>query len=300
MNDDSMDNNITTNKTWIESQKSRYDINKLIQYDNHLFYEDDNTLFSLISFNFEPSDLLMQFIEKKLYEYDSVSFKYLDVDEDAYKNLNMRFSNDKFLFCVQDMWSAPAMKINLDYSLDKYVKNCDQNIRRNYMRAMNNKENSSFKAVVANEDNILKCWNDVLYIDFNSWKHDEYSDMKSLNREDLQYIFMLLNNNDLCSLYILYEHNEPMAYSLMIRNGIGLKWYAVKWGSSKKGRDNYSGVICLFQHLDYLIEKQRNENVSDFIDIDFWGRHQRVYDALANYHIKRAHLAIRRNKNETV
>ena len=286
--------NITENKTWIEAQRSRFDNDKIVKQYKHLFYIDEQMLISLVNFEFDIDAEFIQFIEKMICKYGAVKFEYLNVNDEAYQKLKMQFEmlSDKYIFTNQDIWAAPGLKVPTDSGLEEYIKGCDKNIRRNYARAMKGREES--KLVIANSENVLECWNDALAIDHNSWKRDGKSDMKTLNREDLQYIFLLLKNIELCSLVVLYEESEPMAYSLMIRNEIGMKWYAVKWGCNKRGRENYSGVVCFFQHLEWLLKMQKRENVSNIVDIDFWGRRQRIYDSLANYYTDRAHVIIRR------
>ena len=63
-------------------------------------------------------------------------------------------------------------------------------------------------------------WNYVLQIDYNSWKKDEHSDMKSLDREDLQYLpFFLIDKEHSNLIVVCDEKNNPLAYSLMFRSG---------------------------------------------------------------------------------
>ena len=114
--------------------------------------------------------------------------------------------------------------------------------------------------------------------------------MKSLDREDLQYLLFLIKNNEESSLVVIYENDIPLAYSLMFKNESNNYWYAVKWGASFEGRKVYAGIYCLFSHLQFLYKKENQLN------IDFWGRRNATYDLLKNTSIIREHLEISKGK----
>ena len=161
-------------------------------------------------------------------------------------------------------------------------KNKNSQVRKNYKKY----KKSNINIETSNNDNILKLWTDVLYIDKNSWKNEEKSDMKSLDREDLQYIFYMLNNKDKISLNVSYNNKIPTSYSLMFKENNN-KWYAVKWGASFLGREKYHGIYCLYDHLIKLSDKQE-------INIDFWGRRSESYDYLKNNSLKRYHIILKK------
>ena len=75
----------------------------------------------------------------------------------------------------------------------------------------------------------MKLWDYVLKIDLDSWKKDEKSDMKSLNREDLQYLPFLLLKRDKSNLVVICDNDDnPLEYSLMFKDENNC-WYAVKY-----------------------------------------------------------------------
>lgn len=274
--------NFSNSNIWIDSLYIRYPINKIINIGQLYFYNDNNLL---ICQNFFKPIINKQEIGeliKRIDEGSKVKFSYINNSE-ILDNLRKMSNDNKFICEIIDSWDAPRLYLKND--LSNYLLNeCGNQIKRDYKLYKQNKENYIFY----NSDNgdILKLWGYVLKIDFDSWKKEEKSDMKSLNREDLQYLPFLLLKKDKSNLVVVCDKNDnPLAYSLMFR-GDNDYWYAVKWGASYQGRKKYAGFIALFNHLEYIF------SIDNQIRIDFWGRRNQTYDLLKNDFVNRNHIVI--------
>ena len=274
--------NFSNSNIWIDSLYIRYPINKIINIGQLYFYNDNNLL---ICQNFFKPIINKQEIGeliKRIDEGSKVKFSYINNSE-ILDNLRKMSNDNKFICEIIDSWEAPRLYLKND--LSNYLLNeCGKQIKRNYKLYIQNKENYIFYNS-ANDD-ILKLWSYVLKIDFDSWKKEENSDMKSLNREDLQYLPFLLLKKDKSNLVIVCDKNDnPLAYSLMFK-GDNDYWYAVKWGASYQGRKKYAGFSSLFYHLEYIF------SIDNQIKIDFWGRRNQTYDLLKNDSVNRNHIVI--------
>lgn len=274
--------NFTTSSTWNNSILLRYDLNKIIQIDKLYFYNDNSLLKCQHFFDFEITDLILNQVREYINKSYIIKFSYIN-DLLSLKLENWANKNN-YSFNLTDTWEAPQLILK-NYSIVDYLKNNNHaQIKRNYKYYENKK--GKYKFLNSNDSNVLKMWNDVLKIDYNSWKQEENSDMKSLNREDLQYLPFLLENKEKTSLIVIYDsNNNPLAYSLMFKNNDNY-WYAVKWGASSEGRKLYSGIFCLFYHLEYLY------SLNEILKVDFWGRRNKTYEYLSNSFIKRCHIEI--------
>lgn len=277
-------NNFTTSKIWNDSIKIRYPLDKIIKIDDLYFYIDNKVLKCLQFFEFDISkstyDKMSDYIEKGY----TIKFSYLN-DQTLFKSLTKWNKNKGFQMKIVDEWFAPQLELNKSINVIDYLKNSIYSqIKRNYKKFQKEKRNYNFE--LADNSNIHQLWNDVLYIDNNSWKGIKQCDMKSLDREDLQYIFYLLEQHNNSSLLVTYKDDEALAYSLMFRASEKEMWYAVKWGASSKGRKEYAGVYCLFEHLGILYKE------NSILKLDFWGRRSQTYDYLKNKVIKRYHIEI--------
>ncbi len=274
--------NFSNSDIWNYSLWIRYPIDKIVNIGQLYFYQDNNLWECQNFFNPIITDFELKELMKIIREGKKVKFKYINNSE-ILDNLKLRAIENKFKYEIIDSWEAP--RLILKNNLANYLqKECGSQIKRNYKVYKKNKEN--WKYYNSSSDDILKLWSYVLKIDFNSWKKDENSDMKSLNREDLQYLAFLLLEKEKSNLVVVCDSNDnPLAYSLMFK-GEDNYWYAVKWGASYQGRKKYAGLGALFKHLEY-IEIQEKQ-----ILIDFWGRRNRVYEALKNNSLIRNHIVI--------
>ena len=274
--------NFSNSNIWIDSLYIRYPINKIINIGQLYFYNDNNLL---ICQNFFKPIINKQEIGeliKRINEGNKVKFSYINNSE-ILDNLIKMSNDNKFICEIIDSWEAPRLYLKND--LSNYLLNeCGNQIKRDYKLYKQNKENYIFYN--SDNDDILKLWSYVLKIDFDSWKKEEKSDMKSLNREDLQYLPFLLLKKDKSNLVVVCDKNDnPLAYSLIFR-GDNDYWYAVKWGASYQGRKKYAGFIALFNHLEYIF------SIDNQIRIDFWGRRNQTYDLLKNDFVNRNHIVI--------
>ncbi len=214
---------------------------------------------------------------------NGIKLRFNYVDESLYNALKNWSEKEKKSLKIIDSWDSPKLKLNSSIE-DHLLFNCGKQTTRNYKKYKKNSFNFQYLDSKNFSPEIL--WKDVLLIDVNSWKFRENSDMKSLNREDLQYQQFLINERENTFLNVLYQDNIPLAYSLFFRNSVTKQWYAVKWGASDLGRKYYAGLFCLYNHLEKL------EKIEQRIDLDFWGRRNATYDLLKNYSEKRYHILI--------
>ena len=276
-----MKNNFTMSLIWKESIFLRYDLSKLISTGNLMFFKDGDTVISQHFFNFNFSEEDINNINRMLDDGFKIKFSY--VDKTLYKKI-LKIFGKKNVY-ILDKWDAPILKSD---NIDDYLRNTlHSQVKKNYANYL--KSRKKYKFVMNNKKNGIKLWCDVLKVDYNSWKGKNKCDMKSLNREDLQYIFHLLYNEKESSLLVCYSDDEPLAYSLMFKNNQNNMWYAVKWGASFDGRKKYLGIYSLFEHLLYL------QKCNGKIDVDFWGRRSQVYDSLKNYDVERYHIMIKKD-----
>mgnify|MGYP003234931124 FL=1 len=221
-------------------------------------------------------------MQKEIKNNKKIRFNYIN-DSVLSNKLKEWAIKNNFEYQIIDEWEAPRLVLN-EEDLKKYISICPHSqISKNYKLYCNKKEKLNFYNSV-NCDSLM-LWNYVLQIDYNSWKKDEHSDMKSLDREDLQYLpFFLIDKEHSNLIVVCDEKNNPLAYSLMFRSGDC--WYAVKWGASNLGRKYYAGFYCLFYHLEYLY------SLDNKLMIDFWGRRNKTYDELKNDYIIRKHIVV--------
>ena len=279
--------NFSNSNIWIDSLYIRYPINKIVNIGKLYFYNDNNLLICQNFFNPNIGELEIKQLIKRINEGNKVKFSYINNSE-ILDNLKKMSNDNKFIYEIIDSWEAP--RLCLKNNLSNYLLNeCGKQIKRDYKLYKKNKENYIFYNSI--NDDILKLWSYVLKIDFDSWKKEEKSDMKSLNREDLQYLPFLLLKKDNSNLVVVCDKNDnPLAYSLMFK-GDNDYWYAVKWGSSYQGRKKYAGFIALFNHLEYIF------SIDNQIKIDFWGRRNQTYDSLKNDFVNRNHIVIYKKEN---
>ena len=276
--------NFSNSSIWNNSLYLRYPYDKIIKIGKLYFYEENDILKCQQFFDIEDYDL--EDFKKYIDRNKKIRFSYIN-DSKFLEELKKWAKKNKYIIEFIDSWDAP--KLALNSNIDNYFKNnAHSQIKRNYKKYNNQKKNYIIKN--SNNEDVLNLWKDVLCIDFNSWKKEENTDMKSLNREDLQYLPFLLGNKNDSNLEVLYDKkNNPLSYSLMFKNGD--MWYHVKWGASFKGRKNGLGFFVLFDHLLYLY------NLDNKINLDFWGRRNNTYDYLKNNIIRRNHILIYKKEN---
>jgi len=281
-----MKTNFTLSKYWIESLLLRYQYSEIENIGGIYFYKKNKLLKCQHFFDFEIKPKVLDLLLKEVLNDNTIRFNYIN-NSSLLEQLKKWSKDNNLIYKVIDSWEAP--RLSIDTSIQNYLKcNDKKQIKRNFRKYMDNK--AKYKFIFSNKENVLDLWNDVLLIDYKSWKKSENSDMKSLDREDLQYILFLLKNSNDSSLVVVYENNNPLAYSLMFKNLSDNYWYAVKWGASYDGRKVYAGIYCLFSHLEYIYK------IDNKLNIDFWGRRNATYDLLKNDSIVREHLEISKRK----
>lgn len=277
--------NFTASEIWKQSNKIRFDVDKVVNLNNVDFLIKDDEIECLQFFNIDFNDNLLNLMKSTIVNDKIIKFKYIDMTSVEQIKLNQLCKNKKLMIEINDEWKAPILELN--EPLSNYIANCSDQLKRDYAKYKQDK-NITYK-IFNNAD--LELWTDVLKIDKESWKGENLCDMKSLKREDLQYIFYLLNSNENASLIVSYYNDIPVAYSLWFKAEKNSTWYAAKWGASNYGRTINAGIKTLFYHIEHILDKQSS------LLLDFWGRRSRFYDMLKNKDVDRFHFTVR-GKND--
>ncbi len=274
--------NFSNSNIWNDSLYIRYPISKIINIGKLYFYNENNLLICQNFFDLNIGKFEIEKMIDKIVGGSKIKFSYIN-NSKTLDNLKKISFDNNFKYEIIDTWEAP--RLFLENNLSNYLlTECGNQIKKNYRLYKRNKEN--YKFYNSDNNDILKLWSWVLKIDYNSWKREENSDMKSLNREDLQYLPFLLLKRDKSNLVVVCDTaDNPLAYSLIFK-GENDCWYAVKWGASYQGRKKYAGFRALFNHLEYIF------SVDKHVYIDFWGRRNQTYNLLKNNSIIRNHIVI--------
>ena len=267
-------------EVWKQSNKIRYDINNVVTLDNIDFLIKDQEIVCLQFFSIDFSPNLLKLLKSTITNGKKIVFKYIDLTDEQLILLKNWCNKNMLQFAINDEWDAPLLSIK--EHLDSYLKTKSSLIKRDYFKYKNDKE-LTYKIFDGN----LDLWTNVLTIDKKSWKGKDKCDMKSLDREDLQYVFYLMSKPDQSSLMVAIKDDEPLAYSLWFRADND-RWFAAKWGASDNGRKYNAGIKVLFNHINNVLNLQ-NHNLY----LDFWGRRSQFYDMLKNKDVKRYHFEIR-------
>ena len=273
-------NNFTTSKIWKQSNKIRYDISNIVTLDNVDFLIRENEILCLQFFSINFSENLLKLIKSSIVNGKKVVFKYIDLTKDQIEFLKNWCNENKLQLIKNDQWEAPTLSVN--EPLNVYIKSKCELLKRDYIKYVND-DVLEYKIFNGN----LDLWTSVLSIDKKSWKGKDKCDMKSLDREDLQYIFYLMSEPSKSSLMVALKDKEPLAYSLWFKADNDT-WFAVKWGASDNGRIYNAGIKVLFNHMNYILNSQNNN-----LKLDFWGRRSQFYDMLKNGEVDRYHFEIR-------
>lgn len=278
--------NFSLSKDWGNSLILRYSPDQIIKIGNLSLIKDNNIYKCQNFFDFDISKSEYNELLNLLNGKNKIRFSYIN-DSVINKIILLSEENEMNIEYI-DKWDAPILHLNT--SPQEYFSNSKHSqIKRNYKKYKN--EYNNYIYLNSTTTDILSLWNHVLNIDYNSWKKAENSDMKSLDREDLQYLsYMLKNPNDINLVVVCDLNEKPLAYSLMFKNSDGY-WYAVKWGASYEGRKLYSGFYALFYHIEFLYKLQ-----STHLNLDFWGRRNETYDKLKNNSLSRNHIYLTKEK----
>ena len=204
-----------------------------------------------------------------LLERQAITFRYLDRDAPFFQQLQTLSTTHGITLQVLDEWEAPQISIPPRQDVRTFFGQRSTPIRR-----LLKKTAGLHRLDYSSRGNRAQLWFDALSIDRHSWKAAQQSDMRSLAREDLQYLPGILSDADY-HLAVAYDASgQPGAWSLMIFDGES-RWYAAKWGCSDEGRTTSMGIDCLIQHLERLYDPARG------LDVDLWGRRSEVYERLS-------------------
>ncbi|OKP05367.1 AAA family ATPase [Xenorhabdus eapokensis] len=273
--------NPTTSHLWRLGTALRYPEFRRFKHVDLVWQADQqqwqsNTFFDF-TFTAQEEKELLSFLKQQ-----PVLFKYLNAKSRAYSYLH-DLAQQHGLRCYEESkWSAPIVSIPPKTRVADFLLQHSTRLKRSLKKARTHHTITRYSTSAQTE----QLWQDALYVDTKSWKIIQQSDMRSLNREDLQYLPGLLSKSNQYHLAVTYDHNgTPGAWSLMINNGAG-QWYAAKWGCSYQGREKLMGINCLINHLETLYCPYTG------LQLDLWGRENEFYDQLANEYIERLHLRI--------
>lgn len=274
--------NFTFSNYWKTAVFDRFSEKSILKIGNLLFAKIDGSFRCQHFFDFSINPLEYNKILYYLNKENKFRFNY--IDQKLFENIKKWCVSNNLNLEIIDLWKAPKLKLS-SIRIDNYLMNdCGTQTKKNYLKYK--KSYNDYDYLDSKYNNIYNLWLDVLEIDKNSWKYREKSDMKSLDREDLQYQKFLFNDSENSFLNVMYKDNIPIAYSLFFKNDLTKQWYAVKWGASDLGRKYYAGFFCLYNHLQKLEKKE------GIIDIDFWGRRSSTYDLLKNCEDNRYHILV--------
>jgi len=258
---------------------------------------NEKGLTCLFPFSYPTHETHLNKISEIAYSEDirRIKFLYVDLKDNVpYESSSTEFIESIF---VEDKWAAPQLIIPSTQILDDYLQSRCTRLKRTLKRARNYISNYAiaFQEIQTGSpvEEIMNTWVEILHMDEESWKGQQESDMRSLEREDLQYLPFLMDSSSNCSLVVAKCHGKtPIAWSLMIRTNPGGAWYSVKWGASDCGRKTVAGISCLFEHISILYSRHIGSLSQHDFAVDFWGRRSGIYDQFANHKSKRAHITV--------
>ncbi|KLU16249.1 MULTISPECIES: AAA family ATPase [Xenorhabdus] len=273
--------NPTTSHLWRLGTALRYPEFRRFEHVDLVWQEgqqqwQSNTFFDF-TFTAQEEKELRSFLQRQ-----PVLFKYLNAKSRAYFCLHDLAQQHGLQCHEESQWSAPIVNIPPETTVADFLIQHSTRLKRSLKKARTHPTVTRYSTSGQTE----QLWQDALYVDAKGWKTTQQSDMRSLNREDLQYLPGLLSNSHHYHLAVTYDDKgTPGAWSLMINNGAG-QWYAAKWGCSYLGREKLMGIHCLISHLETLYCPYTG------LQLDLWGRENEFYDQLANQYIERLHLRI--------
>ncbi|MEX0447260.1 AAA family ATPase [Xenorhabdus sp. SGI246] len=274
-------NNPTTSHLWRLGTALRYSEFRRFEHVDLVWQEgqqqwQSNTFFDF-TFTAQEEKELLSFLKQQ-----PVLFKYLNEKSRVYSCLRDLAQQHGLRCYAESKWSAPIVNIPPKTRVADFLIQHSTRLKRSLKKAHSYHTITRYSTSAQTE----QLWQDALYVDAKGWKIIQQSDMRSLNREDLQYLPGLLSKSNQYHLAVTYDDNDtPGAWSLMINNGAG-QWYAAKWGCSYQGREKLMGINCLISHLETLYCPYTG------LQLDLWGRENEFYDQLANEYIERLHLRI--------
>ncbi|MDR0217462.1 MAG: ATP-binding protein [Enterobacteriaceae bacterium] len=273
--------NPTASHWWHLGTALRYPELKCFEYVDLVWQESlqqwqSNTFFDF-TFTAQEEKELLSFLKQQ-----PVLFKYLNAQSRACFHLHNLAQQHGLRCHEENRWPAPVINIPAKTTVADFLNQYSTRLKRSIKKARTHRTVTRYST----SGQIEQLWQDALYVDTKGWKILQQSDMRSLNREDLQYLPGLLSKSNHYHLAVTYDDNgTPGAWSLMINNGAG-QWYAAKWGCSYQGREKLMGINCLIDHLDALYCPYAG------LQVDLWGRENEFYDQLANEYIERLHLRV--------
>ncbi|MBF0313335.1 MAG: ATP-binding protein [Oligoflexia bacterium] len=289
--------NITLTENWSDGVKSRFSSDDLISLNEKILFskESKDTLLLNSYFNLDGyENAFIEFFNNNLCAGIKIRAKYINKESVFLKKITHLELQGKINLRIIDCWKNPQIIIRQNLGFESYVASFPTRLKRTIARNSSAWKDLNLKTEYssANDMRALELYSKALAIDDNSWKSTEKSNMRSLNREDLQYVPFFNNSPANCSLVITSINNRPEAFSLMMRTSLSGKWFAVKWGCSDRGKKHSLGIYTLRQHVEALWQERLTDDLGKSLYIDLWGRNSAIYDQFSNHSNDRCHLEI--------
>lgn len=289
--------NFTYNDFWSLGVWLRYDCNNILQFPKEktsLIKLNDSDFIFTSYFDVCLSSYFLTKLNDLINSNKKISFSYINIDTSDFTEFEIFLKENNIDIIYDDIWEAPIIQISKNYSFQEFFLSRKRRLQitMKKIKKIVKNNNLSFDIKFSDSSNIFLLWKDMLYIDNNCWKKFEKSDMKSLEREDLQYLTFALMKSDSVSLSICYCNETPVAFSFMFYCEESDNWYAVKWGTSDLGRLYYSGIYLLINHIEFLFNKFKSDNKN--LNIDLWGRRSEIYNQISTGTRTRANFTLKR------
>jgi hypothetical protein len=264
--------NFTSDKNYRLSLYYRFPVRNISSSDNIdiIRYYDGKNCFQYFDFHLNENDV---FLINKINKNYAIKFRNINKNSKVFSYLNSKYN-----LKINCEWEAPFIKITKGNYKD-YISSRSKNCKRLIKKC---KKLSERLNIVDSEDNVLELWKDILYIDQNSWKRKEKTDMLNMYYEHIS----LLSLKKFSYITVVYIENSPIAYSLLYKyDNI---YYASKWGATDIGRKNNAGIIALLHQIEKISDEET-------LNIDLFGRNNQIYDLLKTNSIKRVYFEIIKN-----
>lgn len=220
-----------------------------------------------------------------------VEFHYVDEEHPLFRLAVTEERSQTSFWRIMALWDAPILRLRASDDILSFMERHPR-LRRTLTTISTRTDSRTNLELPRSPQTRKQAWEAILKLDRSSWKGRQGSDMASIIREDIAYLPAVIDDFDNCSLMVSRSrtNGELLAWSLFMRSSYGGPWFAVKWGASSDGRKLQAGIQLLIEHLKVL-DRDRGK-----LEVDFWGRNSPIYLQLANATIKRAHIALFRQK----
>ena len=141
-------------------------------------------LTALTYFDFPVSDDTLEGILKEIKQDNAqVHFKYLNQNSSALQKLRTLEDDLSVEIQVVDSWDAPLLEISGEQTFATYLQERPYRLRRTLQKIVTAQTDRKIFFRSSHYSNLVQLWCDTQEVDLLSWKTQEQSDMRSLERE---------------------------------------------------------------------------------------------------------------------